>query len=111
MTSVDEDCAKDEEKVDENPAGEGRYALGHLSYQGILKFYAFVAVKYNLSIYHTLNTVKQSQCNVIDQIVLIQFLTALAALYLTLVSESVRECYFRILTQRVTFETCDPSDI
>ena len=46
LTSIDEDCAKDEEKVDENPAGEGRYALGHLSYQGMLKFYAFVAVKY-----------------------------------------------------------------
>ena len=33
------------------------------------------------------------------------FLAALAALYLTLVSESVTGCHFRILTQRVTFET------
>ena len=37
------------------------------------------------------------------------FLAALAALYLTLVSQSVGEwvsdCHFRILTQRVTFET------
>ena len=43
------------------------------------------------------------------------FLAALAALYLTLVSESVThsltECYFWILTQRVTFDTWDPSDI
>ena len=39
------------------------------------------------------------------------FLAALAALYLTLVSGSVTGCHFRILTQRVTFETWDPSDI
>ena len=38
-------------------------------------------------------------------------LTALAALYLTLVSDLVGHCHFRILTQRVTFETWDPSDI
>ena len=37
-----------------------------------------------------------------------QFLVALAALYLTLVSESVSECYFWILTQRATFNTWDP---
>ena len=41
----------------------------------------------------------------------IAFLAALAALYLTLVSGWVSECHFRILTQRVTFETSDPSDI
>ena len=35
------------------------------------------------------------------------FLAALAALYLTLVSQSVSNCHFRILTQRVTFETSD----
>ena len=39
------------------------------------------------------------------------FLAALAALYLTLVSGSLTDCHFRILTQRVTFETSDPSDI
>ena len=39
------------------------------------------------------------------------FLAALAALYLTLVSQWVSDCHFRILTQRVTFETSDPSDI
>ena len=38
-------------------------------------------------------------------------LAALAALYLTLVSDWVGHCHFRILTQRVTFETWDPSDI
>ena len=35
------------------------------------------------------------------------FLAALAALYLHLLTL----CHFRILTQRVTFETRDPSDI
>jgi len=40
-----------------------------------------------------------------------QFLAALAALYLTLVSHWLTECHFRILIQRVTFETWDPSDI
>ena len=35
----------------------------------------------------------------------IYFLAALAALYLTLVSESVTDRHFRILTQIVTFET------
>ena len=45
-------------------------------------------------------------------IVPVSFLAALAALYLTLVSESVSQwlvtgCHFRILTQRVTFETLD----
>ena len=39
------------------------------------------------------------------------FLAALAALYLTLVSESVTGCHFRILTQIVTFDTSNPSDI
>ena len=40
------------------------------------------------------------------------YLAALAALYLTLVSECVGgDCHFRILTQGVTFETSDPSDI
>ena len=43
------------------------------------------------------------------------FLAALAALYLTLVTESVSQwvthCHFRMLTQRVTFDTSDPSDI
>ena len=43
------------------------------------------------------------------------FLAALAALYLTLVSEwvseSVTDRHFRILTQIVTFETWHPSDI
>ena len=34
-----------------------------------------------------------------------------SALYLTLVSQWVGECHFRILTQRVTFGTSDPSDI
>ena len=34
-----------------------------------------------------------------------QFLAALAALYLTLVSQWVGDCHFRIQTQRVTFET------
>ena len=38
-------------------------------------------------------------------------LAALAALYLTLVSEWVSNRHFRILTQRVTFETCVSSDI
>ena len=33
------------------------------------------------------------------------FLADLAALYLTLVSESVSQCHFRTLTQRGTFET------
>ena len=33
------------------------------------------------------------------------FLAALAALYLTLVSHSLSDCHFRVLTQRVTFET------
>jgi len=42
---------------------------------------------------------------------LLLFLAALAALYLTLVSELVTGCHFRILTQGVTFETGDPSDI
>ena len=45
----------------------------------------------------------------------LEFLAALAALYLTLVTESVSQsvsdCHFRISTQRVTFETSDPSDI
>ena len=45
----------------------------------------------------------------------IVFLAALAALYLTLVSDSLTlsltGCHFRILAQIVTFETCDPSDI
>ena len=40
-----------------------------------------------------------------------QFLSALAALYLTLVSQWVTHCHFRISTQIVTFETWDPSDI
>ena len=44
-----------------------------------------------------------------------EFLAALAALYLTLVSEwvseSVTDRHFRILTQIVTFETWHPSDI
>ena len=35
------------------------------------------------------------------------FLVALAALYLTLVSQSVTDSHFRILTQRVTFEIWD----
>ena len=39
------------------------------------------------------------------------FLTALAALYLSLVTWSLSECQFWILTLRVTFETWDPSDI
>ena len=43
------------------------------------------------------------------------FLAALAALYLTLVSQWLGDwvtgCHFRISTQRVTFETWDPSDI
>ena len=39
------------------------------------------------------------------------FLAALAALYLTLVTDWVGDCNFRIFTQRVTFETSDPSDI
>ena len=43
------------------------------------------------------------------------FLAALAALYLTLVSEwvsaSVSHCHFWILRHRVTFETWNPSDI
>ena len=38
-------------------------------------------------------------------IIISTFLAALAALYLTLVSQSVGGCHFRILTQRVTFET------
>ena len=38
------------------------------------------------------------------------FLADLAALYLTL-RHSVSQCHFRILTQGVTFETWDPSDI
>ena len=42
---------------------------------------------------------------------LLAFLAALAALYLPFVPESVSDCYFRILPQRVTFETWDPSDI
>ena len=42
---------------------------------------------------------------------LILFLAALASLYLTLVTGSVTDRHFRILTQRVTFETSDPSDI
>ena len=41
------------------------------------------------------------------------FLAALAALYLTLVSDwvSQTDCHYRISTKRVTFETWDPSDI
>ena len=39
------------------------------------------------------------------------FLAAQAALYLTLVSDWVSNRHFRILTQIVTFETWDPSDI
>ena len=39
------------------------------------------------------------------------FLAALAALYLTLVTDSVSECHFRISTQGVTFEAWDPSDL
>ena len=35
------------------------------------------------------------------------FLAALSALYLSLVTEWVSECHFRILTQRVTFETSE----
>ena len=46
LTSIDKDCAKDEEKVNEHPAGEGGYALGHLSYKGIINIYAFVVIKY-----------------------------------------------------------------
>ena len=42
---------------------------------------------------------------------LCHFLAALAALYLTLVSHSVSQCHFRILKQRVSYETWDPSDI
>ena len=38
-------------------------------------------------------------------------LAALAALYLTLVTDWVGHCHFRILTQRVTFETWDLWDI
>ena len=38
LTSVDNNCTKDEEKVDEHPTGEGRYALGNLSFKGIIKF-------------------------------------------------------------------------
>ena len=34
-----------------------------------------------------------------------RFVAALAVLYLTLVSDWVGHCHFRILTQRVTFET------
>ena len=40
-----------------------------------------------------------------------QFLAALAALYPTLVSQSLSGCHFRISTQKVTFETWNPSDI
>ena len=38
-------------------------------------------------------------------------LAALAALYLTLVTDWVSDCHFWILTQRVTFDAWDPSDI
>ena len=39
------------------------------------------------------------------RLVEVTFLAALAALYLTLVSESLTHCHFRISIQRVTFET------
>ena len=42
---------------------------------------------------------------------LLPFLAALAALYLTLVGQSLTDCHFRIPRQRVTFKTSDPSDI
>ena len=41
----------------------------------------------------------------------VPFLAALAALYLPFVPESVSDRHFRILTQSVTFETWDPSEI
>ena len=43
--------------------------------------------------------------------IFVLFLAALAALYLTSVTEWVNNRHFRILTQRVSFETWDPSDI
>ena len=46
LTSVDKDCTKDEEKVDEHPTGQSGYALGHLSYKAIIRFHEFVGVKY-----------------------------------------------------------------
>ena len=51
------------------------------------------------------------QAQFLNDLPLFLFLAALAALYLTLVSHSLSDCHFRILTQRVTFETSDPSDI
>ena len=57
LASVDKDCTKDEEEVNEHPTGQGGYALGHLSYKGILRFHAFSVCQIYWSICHTLNKV------------------------------------------------------
>ena len=57
LTSVDKDCTKDEEEVNEHPTGQGGYALGHLSYKGILGFHDFSGCQIYWSICHTLNKV------------------------------------------------------
>ena len=46
LASVDKDCTKDEEEVNEDPTGQGGYALGHLSYKAIKGFMILVVVKY-----------------------------------------------------------------
>ena len=61
LASVDKDCTKNEEKVNKDPAGQGGYALGHLSYKGILRFHAFSGCQIYWSICHTLKL--KSQCN------------------------------------------------
>ena len=50
-------------------------------------------------------------CKILEGVDSTLFVPALAALYLTLVSGWLTHCHFRILTQRVTFVTWDPSDI
>ena len=57
LASVDKDCTKDEEEVNEDPTGQGGYALGHLSYKAILGFHAFSGCQIYWSICHTLNKV------------------------------------------------------